>query len=303
MNTVHKGGASTEIGERSTPKYRHPPNGKPISAKPDDPVERRGAKQGAGPVKVPMHFERRIDAIRVLTVDERTALATACAAPATVDSGTDLIVEGEDIPRGYIVEEGWACGYRLLNDGRRQILNFVLPGDFVGASGAVIRLADHSVMTLTPCRVHPFSTKTLVEVELRYPKLQQVFVWSARRELAMMQERVIDLGRRTARERVAHLILELLHRLRVVGLSDGAGFELPLTQGTLGDALGLSIVHVNRTLRRLNEEGVIRYRPGAVTAVDLRALQRIAEFDEDYLHDGRPEPRGRGDASFAGGPA
>ena len=209
-----------------------------------------------------------------------------------MEPGTDLIVEGDDVPRGYIVEEGWAYGYRLLNDGRRLIFNFVLPGDLVGASGALIEVADHSVATLTPCQVYPFSTRTLIDVELRYPNVGQVFVWSARRELAMLQERVIDLGRRTARERVAHLLLELLHRLRLVGLSDGTSFELPLTQGTLGDALGLSIVHVNRTLRRLNEEGVIRYRPGEIPAIDLPALKNIADFDEDYLHQSRvAEPR------------
>lgn len=246
---------------------------------------------GSAARRIPTRFARRIEALQALSPEERHALGAVLAPAAVVAPSTDLMVEGDSLTYGYVVEEGWACGYRLLNDGRRQILNFVLPGDCVGASAAVIRMADHSVCTLTPCRVYPFSAPRLAELQRGYPQLGQAFAWSARRELAMLQERLVGLGRRTARERVAHLILELLHRLRLVGLADGTAFELPLTQGALGDALGLSIVHVNRTLRRLNNEGVIRYRPGVVAAIDLPALARIAEFDEDYLHQaGSPPP-------------
>ena len=243
------------------------------------------ASRGVGePPRIPSRFARRMAALRALSAEERAALGRVCAPPTTVGPDTDLMVEGDRLTYGYILEEGWACGYRLLNDGRRQILNFVLPGDCIGASAGVIRTADHSVCTLTSCRVVPFSAARLAELQRGCPELRHAFAWSARRELAMLQERLVNLGRRTARERVAHLILELLHRLREVGLANGTTFELPLTQGALGDALGLSIVHVNRTLRRLNEEGVIRYRPGFVAAIDLPALARIAEFDEDYLH-------------------
>jgi CRP-like cAMP-binding protein len=233
---------------------------------------------------IPTRFARRIAALRALSPEERHALGTAFAPATVVPPGTDLMVEGDSLTYGYIVEEGWACGYRLLNDGRRQILNFVLPGDCIGVSAAVIRTADHSACTLTPCRVIPFSAPRLAELQRGCPQLGEAFAWSTRLELAMLQERLVNLGRRTARERVAHLILELLHRLRLVGLADGTAFELPLTQGALGDALGLSIVHVNRTLRRLNNEGLIRYRPGVVAAIDLPALARIAEFDAEYLH-------------------
>jgi CRP-like cAMP-binding protein len=234
---------------------------------------------------------RRIASARSLSAEERRALGAICAPPAAIDASTDLLIEGEEVHHGYIVDDGWACKYRLLRDGRRQILNFVVPGDVVGMAAEVIRVADHSVGTLTPCRVYPFPAASFAMVGERYPRVRDAMVWSARRELAMLQERVVDLGRRTAIERVAHLILELLHRLRIVGLADGQGFGLPLTQSMIGDALGLSIVHVNRTLRRLNEQRAIVYRPGSVTAIDILTLERIAEFDEDYLHHARLAPR------------
>ena len=245
---------------------------------------------------MPARFARRIASVRALSAEEHGALGAICAPPATVGPSTDLLIEGERVRHAYVVEDGWACKYRLLRDGRRQILNFVVPGDVVGMSAEVIRVADHSVGTLTACRVYPVPAASFAAVSGRYPRVREALVWSARRELAMLQERVVDLGRRTAIERVAHLILELMHRLRIVGLADGEGFGLPLTQAMIGDALGLSIVHVNRTLRRLNEQHAIIYRPGSVTAIDVSALERIAEFDEDYLHHARL-------ATCTGGPA
>lgn len=245
----------------------------------------------------PTRFARRIASVRPLSAEEQCALGAICAPPANIEPSTDLLVEGEQVRHGYIVDDGWACKYRLLKDGRRQILNFVVPGDVVGMSGEVIRVADHSVGTLTPCRVYRFPAASFAAIGQRYPRVRDALVWSARRELAMVQERVVDLGRRTAIERVAHLILELLHRLRIVGLADGQGFVLPLTQGMIGDALGLSIVHVNRTLRRLNEQRAILYRPGSITAIDVAALERIAEFDADYLHHARLMPFAAGSGS------
>lgn len=236
----------------------------------------------------PRRFFRRIAAARPLSEVERMAVAAACAPPADLDPAVDLLVEGEPVRTGYILEEGWACRYRLLNDGRRQILTLLVPGDEAGASAGLVRTADHSVATLTPCRVYPVPAASLQAVQQQHPVLRRAFAWSARRDLAIMQEHVVDLGRRTARERFAHLVLELLCRLRLVGLADDDGFTLPLTQGVLADVLGLSIVHVNRTLRWLNDEGLVRYRPGRLEVVDIPGLTRVAEFDEDYLHHAPP---------------
>jgi CRP-like cAMP-binding protein len=227
---------------------------------------------------------RRLAIAYPLSLDEELALHNACAPETRVAPQTDLIVEGEELTHGYVVEDGWACLYRVLNDGRRQILNFILPGDLVGTIASSTLLADHSVSTLTACSVRAFRTAKFADIARRLPGLQEVFDWAVRRELAIVQERIVDIGRRTARERMAHLLLELMYRLRAVGLCEEQAFDLPLTQEMLGDALGLSIVHVNRTLRRLNREELICYRPGHLDIIDCERLARVAEFDAEYLH-------------------
>lgn len=226
---------------------------------------------------------RRFAALHALSPPEHAAVCAACGPAVNFAPDTDMVVEGERISRGYVVEEGWACRYRLLRDGRRQILGFIVPGDCIGwfAAGVGDGVADHSVATLTRCRAHPFAPADLAAVRRKFPAVRAAFDRTIRRDLAMLRERVVDLGRRTARERLANLLLELRHRLGRVGLSDGRAFELPVTQETVADALGLSVVHVNRILRRLSAEAVIRYRPGSIALLDPGALAAMAEFRGD----------------------
>lgn len=226
----------------------------------------------------------RIAQVHSLTPEERHALAAVCSRPRDLGPQRDIFVEGEDPGQGCILEEGWACRYRLLNDGRRQILDFLLPGDIISGKNSLVWPADHSVATLTPCCVYLLPAGGFPELCRRFPPLQQVADWMAQRELAIVQERIVDVGRRNAPERVSHLLLELMYRLRPVGLCDAFGYDLPLTQEMIADALGLSIVHVNRTLRGLNERGLIHYTPGRLEVLDEDDLVRLAEFDAGYLH-------------------
>lgn len=228
---------------------------------------------------IPLRFMRRVAAAGSVSAKGRAALLEILSPPTTVSPATDLMVVGEKVTHGYVVEDGWGCRYRILRDGRRQIFNFILPGDHLGRSDHFLGNPDHSVTTLTRCRIYPFSLSTLMSLEGECPELRDIFHRSGRRDLLMLRERIVDLGRRNARERVARLILELYHRLHYVGLSKGLAFDLPLTQEALADALGLSIVHVNRTLRRLNAEGLIDYCPGRIAVQDWETLAGIAEFD------------------------
>lgn len=229
-------------------------------------------------------FLRRISAVHHLTPEQRRALMGVCGRLCELAPQRDILVEGEDNAHGYVLEEGWACRYRMLNDGRRQILDFLLPGDIICGNDSQVWPAGHSVATLTSCHLYLLPLAGLPELCRRFPALQEVSDWMTQCELAIVQERIVDIGRRNAPERVAHLLLELMYRLRPVGLCTGRSYELPLTQEMMADALGLSIVHVNRTLRRLNTLGLIRYLPGQVEILDEAELMRLAEFDAGYLH-------------------
>lgn len=205
-------------------------------------------------------------------------------------AGQDLVRDGEPYEQTYVLKEGWAIRFKALSDGRRQILNFVLPGDFIGLFSPVFEAADHSVAALTDMVVHPLDPGATVEMFAQCPRLAAALAWSAGRDEAILSEQVVRIGRRSAYERTGHLIVELLHRLRLVGEADQRSFDLPLTQEILADTLGLSIVHVNRTLRRLRENGLLCIKKERVVIGDLEELTSVSEFSPQYLT-AEPLPR------------
>ncbi|MGD1877585.1 MAG: Crp/Fnr family transcriptional regulator [Kiloniellaceae bacterium] len=200
-----------------------------------------------------------------------------------LSAGSEFVREGDPYDHSYIVKDGWAIRFKELSDGRRQILNFVLPGDFVGLFSPLFELADHSVAALTDLELHPVDPASLVEMFSTCPRLGAAVAWSAGRDEAILSEQVVRVGRRSAYERTGHIIVELLHRLRLVGEAGQKSFELPLTQEILADTLGLSIVHMNRTLRRLRENGLVRITGDRVVIGDLEELISVAEFSPHYL--------------------
>lgn len=231
-------------------------------------------------------FIRRLSAGVRLGEADREALARLDARKVAVPAGHDLIVEGQSVRHGVIFERGWGCRYALLEDGRRQILQLLVAGDHVGDSGAIFGQADHSVATLTPSRVLVFPVGALAELAAHHSRLRLALEWSRFRDRAMIQARLIDIGRRSACQGMAHLILELFHRLRLVGEAEPDSFALPLTQETLADALGLTMVHVNRTLRQLRADGLVGLDNGLLTILDRERLTALAGFDPSYLHHG-----------------
>lgn len=202
-------------------------------------------------------------------------------------AGSDLVVEGDACDRVYILREGWSCSYKMLEDGRRQVLNFGLPGDFLGLRASLFEAAGHSVQALTDITVSSFSVERLLETCRRHPEFILALQWSAAREQEMLSEHLVSLGRRSAYQRLAHLLLELLNRLRLVGLADKQSYSLPLTQEILADTLGLSIVHINRTLRKLRERGLVRVQRRQVVIPDVGRLSAAALFEGEYLDQAR----------------
>ncbi len=178
-----------------------------------------------------------------------------------IDSLHDIVTEGESCKHLFLLTRGWAVRYKLLSDGRRQILGFVIPGDFFGLRASLFDVADDTVQSLTDCTVCRIPGEDFVAVLRDHPRLGMAIVWSIVREYSVLAEHVVSLGRRSALERTAHLLMELLNRLQLVHLAGEKDFELPLTQEILADALGLSIVHCQPDAATASPAGTDPARP------------------------------------------
>lgn len=238
---------------------------------------------GHPPLEAEPPFVRRLAGAIALTDDELTCLESLHDRRREIATGVDLMNEGEVLAKTSIVVAGWGLRYKLLEDGRRQILNLVLPGDVVGLFASLFDHAGHSVKSLTPMLVAQFEPQRLLDVFALQPRLGAAFCWMAGREDAMLGEQLVRIGRRSAYERVAHLLLELCKRLEAVGWSQSSSFELPVAQEILADTLGLSLVHVNRTLQRLKRDGIVDTARSRVVILDGARLAEIADFDPEYV--------------------
>ncbi len=179
-----------------------------------------------------------------------------------------------------VVLSGWACQQRMLGDGRRQIISFLLPGDVIGSLEPLDLPADHSVMALT--QVITVDATALVKAvasgDPAYRGLARAARLLALGETTMLRDQIVRLGRQTAYERMVHLLLELHARLKMAGLATPDTFALPITQEVLADALGLSVVHTNRVLQQVRQDGLLETRSGQVKILDLEAMRTVADW-------------------------
>ena len=184
-----------------------------------------------------------------------------------VEAGASFLREGARSEHLYTVLSGWAFRYKMLDDGRRQILNFALPADMVGLQGTLMHEMEHSVEALTPLTLCVFPRSKLYDLYSRFPTLAFDITWLAAREEQLIDEHLVSLGRRTALERTAFLLLHLFVRAQDVGLTKNGAIQFPFTQQHLADALGMSLVHTNKTLKRLLASKAISWKgPGFRTA-------------------------------------
>ena len=198
-------------------------------------------------------------------------------------AGRDLVHQGQTHAAAYILADGWVCSYKLLPDGGRQIIDFQVPGDFLGLRSVLFRTADHNIEPVTAVEASEVLGSDLMHAFSTNPRLATAVLWAASRDEAMVVEHLVSIGRRGALERTAHFLLELSARLLLVGRATRAGFACPLTQYHISDALGLSAVHVNRVLRELRETGLVTFQLGKVTIHDFDRLVDLAEFEIGYL--------------------
>ena len=228
-------------------------------------------------------LERKLGAFVALSGSELSVLEALHKRRRVFVSGRDLVHQGQAEQAAYILASGWACSYKILQNGQRQIVDFQIPGDFLGLRSVLLHVSDHSIEPVTDIEVTEVIATDLLDAFARTPRLAAAILWAASRDEAMVVEHLVDVGRRNAAERMAHFLLELGARLSLVGLGSRAGYACPLTQYHLGDALGLSAVHVNRVLRQLRESGMVTFRDGHVAFHAYDRLADYADFDPTYL--------------------
>ena len=203
-------------------------------------------------------------------------------------AGETLIHEGQTDAPLYTLLQGWAFRYKTLSDGRRQILNFLLAGDFIGVQQKMGDAAAHGVEALTDAQFCVFQRDALWELHRRSPTMGFGVTWLTAHEESMVDDTLLSVGRRSAEERIASMLILLFKRASALQADAGAaGVEFPLTQQHMADGLGLSLVHTNKTLRKLERLGLHRIADGRLVLRDVKALARLA----DLYGDGRPPPR------------
>lgn len=235
---------------------------------------------------------RRLSRFVPLSPDEAGGVARLSdGVSRTLPGRRDLIREGDPPQSLFLIERGWACRYKTLADGRRQILSLLLPGDLCDLNNHVLRATDHAIGALTPIHYAEIGHDRVSALAERHPRVGRALWWQMLVDVSVQREWTLNNGQRSALERLGHLFCETHHRLRCVGLTDGAGCAFPLTQNDLAEATGLTPVHVNRTLQEMRGAGLIVLKDRMLAIPDLARLEQVALFTPDYLHMGDQEPR------------
>lgn len=222
---------------------------------------------------------RAMPRFRAFTDDELAFVSRFKRGELVADAGATILHEGAHSAQLFTLLSGWAFRFKTLPDGRRQILNYCVPGDLIGLQGSVIGAMDHSVEALSPVVFCVFQRDGLTELFKRQPGLSFDVTWLAAREERMLDEHLLSVGRRTATERAAYLVAFLHQRAAAVGLTGDKSLLIPISQQHVADTLGLSIVHTNKTLRKLVERGLLRWHDRACEVIDVQGLMDIAEWD------------------------
>lgn len=227
---------------------------------------------------------RKLELLAPLDEADREAVRALSFRVEAVPSRHLLVEEGASATHCCLLAEGYACRHKTTSDGARQIVSFHMRGDILDLQHLLFPVADHSVETVTPAVVAWVPVGALKQVVQQRPTIRDALWRDTLIDASIFREWVLNVGRRNARARVAHMLCEFAARGQAVGLGSPEGFELPMTQEEIGDATGLTSIHVNRTLRALREEGVIAQDGRQLTVRDWPRLREIAGFHADYLH-------------------
>lgn len=228
--------------------------------------------------------DRQRHSLRCRSAAHLQSLCTLLQHSRRADVNEILVNEGAIPSRVYLITEGWAIRYKTLADGRRQILDFLLPGDIAGLFSVLFDQTEYGIQALTPLSVRSVNAKRIIAELTRSRQLTVTLSWLAGSCEQRMDEQLLRIGRRSAEERMGHLFLELYRRLKRNGLHDTAARRLPITQKTIADHLGMSQVHANRTFRVLARKGAVALRDGEILLLDPPELRALASFEDAYLN-------------------
>ena len=227
---------------------------------------------------------RRLERSGSLSDEEKQVLDQAISRVKDFGPDQDIVREGDRPTESNLILEGFACRQKILADGQRQITALHVAGDFCDLHSFLLKKLDDGVVTLTPCKVALIPHETLRRIVEGYPHLTELLWFTTLVDAAIHREWMTGMGRRSSQGQIAHLLCELCLRLRTIGLVMDDRYQLPVTQQELGDALGLSLVHVNRTLQDLRGQRLISWKGQTVEITDWEGLRQLAEFDPTYLH-------------------
>ncbi len=229
-----------------------------------------------------------MDARYPLRQEDREAILALPANFRTVEPGKYLVREGDEPQYCAFIHSGFAYRQKSTADGSRQIVAILVPGDFVDLQQIFLNISDHSVQALTQAEITEIDIGALREIALTRAAVSKAMWLDALVESSIYREWILNVGRRDARARISHLLCELAVRLKISGGSDDYHYRLPMSQEQLGDAVGLTSVHVNRVLKTLSEEGLIEREIRNINVVDWDRLCKVADFNDRYLHVDQP---------------
>ncbi|OKO81536.1 Crp/Fnr family transcriptional regulator [Bradyrhizobium sp. AS23.2] len=197
---------------------------------------------------------------------------------------TPVVRDGERATNCCLIADGFCVRSKTIASGKRQILSIHIPGEIPDLMSLFLHVMDHDLITLAPSTLGFISHDTLQKLHRRRPNVAEMFWRDTLIDAAMFREWIVNVGQRPAPSRLAHVMIELRERLRIIGRVDGSSFEMPLTQEQIGEALGITAVHANRVIKQLRQEGVVELQRGRATVLDERKFLELADFDDRYLH-------------------
>lgn len=229
-------------------------------------------------------FVEKLQGFGQLTTEDIAVLVGATTQFRKVGAKHDLIREGDRPGPVFVMLEGWACRYKILPSGTRQVLAYLMPGDSCDLHAGLLAEMDHSIQSITPASFASIGRQEMDSILEDHPRIAKAIYVAQLVDEGIMRAWITSMGRRASIERVAHLMCELYIRACNIGLTTGPSFALPLSQLLLADSLGMTPVHLNRVLKELRSKGAMTIKRGSVVLSNLPILIQIAGFDENYLH-------------------